>query len=81
MTTLNGLADAVTRVRTAWEARLMSPIAIQQAVGLRDPGAKGPVWISRVSLPGPPEDDARKVMFDAINLLKSDEVVAQLARR
>ena len=54
----------------------MRPIHEQQAVALHDPEAEGPIWVSRVSVPAPPEDDARQALFRAIDRLVENEMVA-----
>ena len=53
----------------------MRPIAMEQVAALHDPGARGPIWVSRVSLPAPPENDAREALFDAIELLSGAEAI------
>ncbi|KAA6407856.1 MAG: hypothetical protein FRX48_08207 [Lasallia pustulata] len=47
-----------------------SPVSKQQAMSLKDPGIKGKMWISKVTLPRPEEDDVRKAVVDAIEALK-----------
>lgn len=44
-------------------------IGEQQKKSMRDPGVKGPMWISKVTLPQP-EDDVREAVFKAIEELK-----------
>ncbi|KAI9736992.1 MAG: hypothetical protein M1834_000581 [Cirrosporium novae-zelandiae] len=45
----------------------------QQSLTLKDPGIKGRMWISKVSLPRPPEDDARRVLLEAIDSIKEGD--------
>jgi len=49
-----------------------SSISKQQAFSLRDPGVKGPMWISRVELPVP-EDDLRLLLFRVIDEMKDGD--------
>ena len=49
-----------------------SSLSRQQRFSLKDPGIKGPVWISKVTLPIPEEDDVRTALFDAIDSLRED---------
>lgn len=46
-----------------------STISEQQAMFLKDPGVKGRMWVSKVALPPPPEDDVRQHVFAAIAAL------------
>ncbi|TVY50086.1 Esterase [Lachnellula occidentalis] len=41
-----------------------------QKFSLRDPGIKGRIWISKVTMPRPEEDDIRQALFKAIEVLK-----------
>lgn len=45
-------------------------ITEQQNGTLRDPGIKGRMWISKLTMPAPTEDDVRQVLFEAIHALK-----------
>ena len=49
------------------------PIGKQQRISLKDPGIKGPLWVSKVTLPTPEEEDARIVLVNAIEALKEGE--------
>jgi acetyl esterase/lipase len=49
------------------------PISKIQKLTLRDPGVKGKLWISRVKLQKPEEDDIRQVLFKAIRDMAIDE--------
>lgn len=40
-------------------------------MSLKDPGIKGKIWISKVTVPKPEEDDIRQGMFKAIEALKA----------
>lgn len=46
------------------------PISASQKVSIRDPGIKGPMWISKVTLAPPPEDDIRQILFKSIDEMK-----------
>ena len=39
---------------------------------LRDPGVKGKLWVSKVEIPPPPEDETREALFKAIDDLKEE---------
>ncbi|KAL9128375.1 MAG: hypothetical protein Q9217_002929 [Psora testacea] len=43
----------------------------QQRATLKDPGIKGKLWLSQISLPAPGEDDVRRVFLNAIDGLKT----------
>lgn len=47
-----------------------SSVSKQQAMSLKDPGIKGKMWISKVTLPKPEEDDLRRAVVDAVDALK-----------
>ncbi|KAE8371214.1 Alpha/Beta hydrolase protein [Aspergillus bertholletiae] len=46
-----------------------TPVGKQQRGSMRDPGIKGPLWISKVTLPAP-EDDVQAAVFKAFEDLK-----------
>ncbi|GMF68762.1 unnamed protein product [Aspergillus oryzae] len=46
-----------------------TPVGKQQKGSMRDPGIKGPMWISKVTLP-PPENDVQEAVFKAFEDLK-----------
>lgn len=46
-----------------------STVTQQQTFGLKDNGVKGPMWISRVELPVPDEDDLRQLLFKVVDEL------------
>lgn len=48
------------------------PVGTQQRRSMRDPGIKGPMWISKVELPAP-EEDVRNAVVDAADGLKTSE--------
>jgi len=43
------------------------PISTMQHLTTQDSGVKGKVWVSKVTLPVPPEDDVRQLLFHAID--------------
>ncbi|MCJ1386650.1 hypothetical protein MMC17_009776, partial [Xylographa soralifera] len=47
-----------------------TPIGKQQRMTLKDPGIKGPIWISKITVSIPEEDDASKALNNAIDALK-----------
>lgn len=48
-----------------------STVSAQQALFMRDTGARGRIWVSRTSLPAPPEDDVRQQVLGAVAALGS----------
>lgn len=46
------------------------PISKVQRLMLRDPGVKGRMWISKVTMPAPVEDSIRQALFKAIEGMK-----------
>ncbi|KAJ9193773.1 hypothetical protein DTO164E3_7702 [Paecilomyces variotii] len=46
------------------------PVSKQQKSSMRDPGIKGPMWVSKITLPKP-EDDVQRVVLDAVEHLKT----------
>ncbi|KAF2431267.1 acetyl-hydrolase, partial [Tothia fuscella] len=54
------------------------PLSKTQKVSLRDPGVKANMWVSKVTMPKPEEDDIRQALFKSIDELKEgDEVYTQ----
>lgn len=47
-----------------------APVSKVQKMSLKDPGIKGRMWISKVTMPKPEEDDIRQAVFKAIEGLK-----------
>lgn len=45
-------------------------VAKGQHLSLKDPGIKGNLWVSKVTLPKPAEDDIRDALFGAVDSLK-----------
>ncbi|KAH6678297.1 alpha/beta hydrolase fold-domain-containing protein [Halenospora varia] len=46
------------------------PVSKVQHMSLKDPGIKGKIWVSKVTMPKPQEDDIRQALFKAIEGLK-----------
>lgn len=46
------------------------PVSKQQKSSMRDPGIKGPMWVSKITLPKP-EDDVQRAVLDAVEHLKT----------
>lgn len=61
----------ITTLRSIMSTATFS-ISKQQEFGFRDPGVKGPMWISRVTLPSPSDDDLRQLLLGVIEEMKSD---------
>ena len=47
------------------------PITKQQKALAKDPGIKGAMWISKVTLPNPEEDDVRHALFKAFDEMRA----------
>ena len=71
------IADLVGKTRAALSFIYENtPLSKIQERSLRDPGIKGPIWVSQAEFPAPePEDnDARQLVDDAIRVLgRGDE--------
>lgn len=61
---------AVKLLREFMNPQVPLPISKFQALTLKDPGIRGKMWISKVTLPAPEEDDIRIVLIKAIEDLK-----------
>jgi acetyl esterase/lipase len=46
------------------------PVSKAQHVSLKDPGIKGKVWVSKVTMPVPEEDSIRQSLFNSIEAMK-----------
>lgn len=46
------------------------PIGKVQAMTLKDPGVKGKIWVAKAKFAAPPEDDARQLVFKAVEDMK-----------
>ena len=57
-------------IRSLLNSPKPSPISKQQHHSLKDPGIKGPMWVSRVTIPSPEENDVQAVLVDAVEALK-----------
>ncbi|KAL8732896.1 MAG: hypothetical protein Q9166_002497 [cf. Caloplaca sp. 2 TL-2023] len=57
-------------IRSLLDSPEPTPLLKQQRWSLKDPGIKGPMWISKVTLPKPEEEDIRDVLVEAIESLK-----------
>ena len=47
-----------------------TPIGKQQRMSIRDPGIKGPMWISKITIPTPGEDNVKTALVNAVDALK-----------
>lgn len=64
--------DVRTEVTITAIRKLMSvskPLSYSQKLSCRDPGIKGPLWISKVTVPSPPESDTLDLIIAAIKTL------------
>lgn len=58
-----------TRAKLFSPKRSFIPISAQQKVGTADPPSKGPVWVSRVTVPTQHYNGLREAVYDAIAAL------------
>lgn len=56
--------------RVLFKKTFSYPISKQQAMSLKDPGIKGKMWISKITLPAPEEDEIRTALLATIDELK-----------
>ena len=63
------ITKGVNRLRKSLAKGGWAPISSWQKPSVKDPGVKGPTWVSRASYLAPPEDDLRRVLLDAIKEL------------
>lgn len=67
----------VRLIRSLMDSPKPSPISQQQGWGLKDPGIKGPMWISKTTFPRPEDTAVREAVMGAIDALKEGhEIVA-----
>ncbi|KAL8680657.1 MAG: hypothetical protein Q9186_003142 [Xanthomendoza sp. 1 TL-2023] len=59
----------VNIIRTLMDSPQPTPLLKQQTWSLKDPGIKGPMWISKVTLPKPEEQDIHHLLIEAIDRL------------
>ncbi|CAG8100887.1 unnamed protein product [Penicillium salamii] len=75
MSPVKGKQDLRTELTVAILRSFMNtraPLGKTQRDGIRDPGVKGPMWISKVTLPQP-ENDVRDAVLHAIESLKTGD--------
>lgn len=60
-------------IRSLLDSPKPTPLAKQQRWSLKDPGIKGKMWISKITLPKPEDEDIRDVLVEAIASLDEDE--------
>ncbi|KAL8798967.1 MAG: hypothetical protein Q9182_006245 [Xanthomendoza sp. 2 TL-2023] len=63
----------VNLIRSLLDSPQPTPLLKQQTWSLKDPGIKGPMWISKVTLPRPQEQDIRLALMEAIERLNGAE--------
>ncbi|KAI9683715.1 MAG: hypothetical protein M1822_005905 [Bathelium mastoideum] len=70
------IAKGLGQLRGALSKGAWSPLGPRQRASLRDPGVKGPVWVSNISYEAPIEQDLRSILRDAISELgdKTEEI-------
>lgn len=71
MSSVAGKQDLRTEMTVAIIRSFMDfrrPLRKQQIASMRDPGIRGPIWVSKVTLPQP-EDDIQDAVFKAIEAL------------
>ena len=69
--------DRIEAIRKALNIRIFHPqnwqsLSKRQESSALDPEAKGPVWVSRVTLPPPQEDDVRQALSKTIDILSAN---------
>lgn len=57
----------VQLIRSVMNNPKPTPLLKQQQFSLKDPGIKGKMWIAKVALPKPEEEDIRDVLIEAID--------------
>ena len=67
-------------IRKALNVRIFHPqnwqsLSKRQESSALDPEAKGPIWVSRVTLPPPQEDDVRQALFKIIDILSANSEI------
>ncbi|KAL8914921.1 MAG: hypothetical protein Q9171_000548 [Xanthocarpia ochracea] len=65
----------VNIIRSLLNSPKPTPLLQQQRWSVKDPGIKGAMWISKVTLPKPEEEDIRLLLVDAVESMKGDEAV------
>ena len=60
------ITAAVSKFREAWRVSTWKSISASQSGRMNDPGAKGPMWVSRETFPAPGENGLLDVIVDAI---------------
>ncbi|KAL2355408.1 alpha/beta hydrolase fold-domain-containing protein [Cryomyces antarcticus] len=64
----------VNIIRSLMDGSNPSPMGKLQRSTIKDPGVKGKMWISIVTMSPPPEDDVRQALFKAIDDMKEGPV-------
>lgn len=59
-------------IRSLLNSPKPSPISKQQYQSIKDPGIKGPIWVSKVTILPSEESDVREVLVEAIEALKEE---------
>jgi hypothetical protein len=73
MTTREELDKLLPSLRKLWASKITAPSSVVQEKDRRDKSAKGPIWISRCSVPPPPEEDLQQLIFKVINHLAPEK--------
>ncbi|KAL8971604.1 MAG: hypothetical protein Q9183_000973 [Haloplaca sp. 2 TL-2023] len=60
-------------IRSLLDSPDPTPISKQQRWSLKDPGIKGKMWIAKVTLARPEEDDVRDILVEAVESLKEQD--------
>ncbi|KAL6718985.1 hypothetical protein ACLMJK_003220 [Lecanora helva] len=60
----------IKMIRSILDSPTPTPISKQQKASLKDPGIKGKMWISKVTLPAPGEGDVRDLVMNAVDAFK-----------
>lgn len=62
-------------IRSLLDSPEPTPLLKQQRWSLKDPGIKGKMWISKVTLARPEEEDVRDMLVEAIESMKEGEAI------
>ncbi|KAF2097401.1 acetyl-hydrolase [Rhizodiscina lignyota] len=60
-------------IRSFMDGSNPMPLSKMQKLSMKDPGIKGNMWVSKVTVPKPPEDDVRQLLFRVIEEMKEGD--------
>lgn len=68
----------ITMARETMSVAFRMPITKIQRQSTVDRGVRGPLWVSRATLPAPPEDSIRSLLLSAIKVLGNGQEQYQM---